>query len=148
MAGTAGNSCLYMVRRIVIAVAGDAFTDDLVVIYSEYVRPDRSAHMTGAAIAACGNMAGGVVGVMTTCTNSIDLIVVHSYSRYPRLRGMTGFARIPGIQVRRVFSCCDSAIVATTTAAEYVVMINSGYRPPCRALMARFAYRAALNMLR
>ena len=99
MAGTASNSCLDMVRWIVITVAGDTFTDDLVVIHSEYIRPDRTAHMAGFAIAACGNMAGGVVGVMTTCTNSIDLIVVHSYSRYPRLRGMTGFTRISGIQV-------------------------------------------------
>ena len=77
---------------------------------------------------------------MAGLAGTLYLIMVYRGFRRPGRTRMTGFAYIAGIDMRRILTGGNRAIVATGTCATYLVMIHCGHWRPGYTRMAGFTH--------
>jgi len=76
---------------------------------------------------SCSNRA-----VMARTTSANDLRVINVESRYPRIRRMTVFAHVAGLNVCRVLASRICTVVAARAISRDVHVVKVGRQPPGR----------------
>ena len=96
--------------------------------------------------------AGGDGVVMATGTGTDNLRMIHRTCCYRRPagreHGMTGIAKVSGVNVAREFTRGRYAVMAGYTISGEITMVHCRHRQPRRSGMAGIALQRGLNMRR